>query len=412
MKQDYTANKNLIFDLESRLNTIIDLELKDELSTVKNFERLNDEKITPYFLKLAKAPENNVSLESLRDDNNEHFKTDREREDSIYKFYRDLYKKTDPSPNTAHNLTIEDFLGDVVYEEVINSKLTMDERTILDRPLTFSELDNSMKKAKINSFPGIDGISNRFIQENWELFRVPLFKYAIKCYEKGVLTDNFRSAKIRLIPKKGDCSKIKNWRPISLLNCFYKIISRAIAERLKSVINKITRMGQKGYNSEKYCQEVLISLVDEIEMAKVKNIRKAFDTIYRRQLEACSNTLFSSSRAWGNSLFFMASKASRSVRSISSRLFLMVLRPRDHGLGESGNGWYLAKSDDNLNCLAAGGHLAQLDAAHHHPDARLDEVRAQPARLVYLAQGLLLFALHREALLAAALLVLEVDVEL
>jgi hypothetical protein len=47
-------------------------------------------------------------------------------------------------------------------------------------------------------------------------------------------------------------------------------------------------MGQKGYNSEKYCQEVLISLVDEIETAKLNNkngallsldIRKAFDTI-------------------------------------------------------------------------------------------------------------------------------------
>jgi hypothetical protein len=288
LKLDYNTNKNLIFDLESRLTTIIDLELKDELSTVKNFERLNDEKITPYFLRLAKAPENNVSLETLKDENNEVYKSDKEREDSIYKFYRDLYKKPE-LPLTDANMTIEDFLGDVALEEdVINSKLTEEERTILDRPLTIAELDNSMKNAKINSAPGIDGISNRFIQENWTLFRVPLFKYAIRCYEKGELTDNFRSAKIRLIPKKGDCSKIKNWRPISLLNCFYKIISRAIAERLKRVINKITNMGQKGYNSEKYCQEVLISLVDEIETARQNrkngallslDIRKAFDTI-------------------------------------------------------------------------------------------------------------------------------------
>jgi len=47
-------------------------------------------------------------------------------------------------------------------------------------------------------------------------------------------------------------------------------------------------MGQKGYNSEKYCQEVLITLVDEIETAKITrkkgallslDIKKAFDTI-------------------------------------------------------------------------------------------------------------------------------------
>ncbi len=47
-------------------------------------------------------------------------------------------------------------------------------------------------------------------------------------------------------------------------------------------------MGQKGYNSAKYCQEVLITLVDEINTAKINHkkgallsldIRKAFDTI-------------------------------------------------------------------------------------------------------------------------------------
>jgi hypothetical protein len=81
-----------------------------------------------------------------------------------------------------------------------------------------------------------------------------------------------------------------------LLNCFYKIISRAIAERLKTVIGKITNVGQKGYNSSKYCQEVLISIIDEIQTAKItkKNgallsldIKKAFDTISHQYINAC-----------------------------------------------------------------------------------------------------------------------------
>jgi hypothetical protein len=54
----------------------------------------------------------------------------------------------------------------------------------------------------------------------------------------------------------------------------------------------------KGYNSEKYCQEVLISLVDEIEMARVNNkngallsldIRKAFDTISHQYIKGLIN---------------------------------------------------------------------------------------------------------------------------
>ncbi len=113
------------------------------------------------------------------------------------------------------------------------------------------------------------------------------------CFEKGQLTDNFRSENVKLIPKKGNCSKIKNWRPISLLNCFYKILSRVFAERLKTVIDKITAVGQKGYSSSRQCQEVLINLIDDINLCKNRNkagalisldIRKAFDTISHNYL--------------------------------------------------------------------------------------------------------------------------------
>jgi hypothetical protein len=247
LKQNYTQNADLIFDLESRLCTIIDLELKEELALIKNFERLNDEKITPYFLKLAKTPENAESLTSLKNNDNMAFENDAQREEHIVTYYKELYKA--PTVHeAARNMSIEEFLGDAALEEeVLNAKLNDEEKNLLERPLSIDELDASMNKAKLNSAPGTDGISNRFIKEFWELLRVPLHRYAERCYEKGSFTCNFRSSKIRLIPKKGDCSQIKNWRPISLLNCFYKIISRAIAERLRQVIGKITDVGQKGY---------------------------------------------------------------------------------------------------------------------------------------------------------------------
>jgi hypothetical protein len=78
----------------------------------------------------------------------------------------------------------------------------------------------------------------------------------------------FKTAKIRLIPKKGDLKKIGNWRPISLLNCFYKLISRVLTNQIEKVIDKITSIGQYGYSKKKQCQEVLIGLLDQIHGAK------------------------------------------------------------------------------------------------------------------------------------------------
>jgi hypothetical protein len=97
-----------------------------------------------------------------------------------------------------------------------------------------------------------------------------------------------------LIPKKGDLGLLKNWRPISLLNCFYKIISRVIANRLGKVMDKITKVAQKGFSSTKYCQEVLISIVDAINNLNHNrksaallslDIKKAFDSTSHRYLQ-------------------------------------------------------------------------------------------------------------------------------
>ena len=107
-------------------------------------------------------------------------------------------------------------------------------------------IDNSIAAAKTKSSPGADGISNDFIKESWQIFRILLFRLAAKCYEENKLTDPFRSAEIKLIPKKVTFM-LKNWRPISLLNCFYKIISRAISSRLKKFMDKLTPVCQKGY---------------------------------------------------------------------------------------------------------------------------------------------------------------------
>ena len=140
----------------------------------------------------------------------------------------------------------------------------------------------------MSSAPGADGISNRFIKHFWIFFKTPLLKLCNKSFSDGQIPMFLRTAIIKLIPKKGDTSKIKNWRPISLLNCFYKIISRVITSRLRKYMDKTTPICQKGYSSSRYCQEVLISVIESIEKCnslKKKacglslDINKAFDSL-------------------------------------------------------------------------------------------------------------------------------------
>jgi hypothetical protein len=174
------------------------------------------------------------------------------------------------------------------HPATLNSKLTDDEKNKLDLNLQISEFDVAVKQIKTNSSPGLDGISNKFIKKFWPYFREPLFNYANFCLERGELTESFRTAKIKLIPKKGNLKKIGNWRPISLLNCFYKVISRVITNRIRTVFDKITHIGQKGYSKSKCCQEVIFPLIEGITGSHVRkkkgcivsvDIKKAFDSL-------------------------------------------------------------------------------------------------------------------------------------
>jgi hypothetical protein len=114
-----------------------------------------------------------------------------------------------------------------------------------------------------------------FIKKYWQYFFIPLFNYANTCLDKRMLTTNFRSACIKLIPKKGNLGDLKIWRPISLLSNMYKIISRAINARLNTVVNRTCSRAQKGFNNQRYTQESLINVIETIAHCNTNNINGA-----------------------------------------------------------------------------------------------------------------------------------------
>ena len=114
-----------------------------------------------------------LSLKIFLNDGGSPFDSTTEQHTYITEFYKNLYKKQQDSVDPQ---TIGDFLGHITTHEVVrNDKLSDREKTALDNPLTLIELDQSINDANMNSAPGINGISNKFIKKYWELFRYPLF---------------------------------------------------------------------------------------------------------------------------------------------------------------------------------------------------------------------------------------------
>ena len=80
-----------------------------------------------------------------------------------------------------------------------------------------------------------------------------------------------------MIPKKDKAlQELKNWRPITLLNCDYKIASKAIASRLKVVQQNLIDKDQTGFLKEHSIAENICLINNVISYTETQNIPGLF----------------------------------------------------------------------------------------------------------------------------------------
>ena len=87
---------------------------------------------------------------------------------------------------------------------------------------------------KNSKSPGNDGFTVEFFKFFWRDLGVHILRSINYAYENGLLSVTQKQGIITCLPKPNKPRHLlKNWRPISLLNVIYKIMSSAIANRLK-----------------------------------------------------------------------------------------------------------------------------------------------------------------------------------
>jgi len=99
----------------------------------------------------------------------------------------------------------------------------------------------AIKKLRKNSSPGIDG----FVPGFYKRYGEKIAPYLAMLYNNilgGESPPNeFKTAIIRFIAKKGaDTTEPKGWRPISLLNVDFKLLTAILATRLQTVLSQMT----------------------------------------------------------------------------------------------------------------------------------------------------------------------------
>ena len=183
-------------------------------------------------------------------------------------FYEQLFRKTICNANSK----IASFLDNISLP-VINN----DFFNLCENDLTEDELLISLKSMQNNKTPGNDGLTKKIYETFWNEIKYVFLKSLKQAKEKGQLSISQRQAVIKLIEKKDrDKRYIKNWRPISLLNVDTKIISKALAAKLKKVLPTIISSNQTAYVNKRCISESGRLISDIIEVCEKQNIGGVF----------------------------------------------------------------------------------------------------------------------------------------
>ena len=158
------------------------------------------------------------------------------------------------------------------------------------KQLSMNELKDAFFSLNINKSPGYDDISFNVVKKCFNSLCEPL-KYLFNLsIEKGIFPDDLKIAKVTPIYKADDKSDLSNFRPISVLSCFSKILERIMYNRLYQYLteNKILYPKQFGFQTAHSTEHAIVQLVDQIlesfeynkyTLGVFIDLSKAFDTV-------------------------------------------------------------------------------------------------------------------------------------
>jgi hypothetical protein len=166
--------------------------------------------------------------------------------------------------------------------------VTTEETLALESPCTKEEILSVLKGFKREKSPGPDGWSVELYLHFFDIMGQDLLNVVEDARTRGVINPQLNNTFIVLIPKSNLPKHFIDYRPISLCNLCYKLISKVIANRIRPILSKALSEEQLGFLKGRQildavgvaqeCIHTLSSRKQQAILLKL-DLRKAFDCV-------------------------------------------------------------------------------------------------------------------------------------
>ena len=139
-------------------------------------------------------------------------------------------------------------------ESLIQPCLDLDD---VCQPFSHEEIDRIILDLPNDKAPGPDGFNSLFFKKTWHTIRNDMYKLCSDFYNHQADVKSLNSSYITLVPKKENPEVVNDFRPISLLNSSFKVITKLSANRLQGKALRVIHENQYGFIKGKTIQDCL-----------------------------------------------------------------------------------------------------------------------------------------------------------
>ena len=171
------------------------------------------------------------------------------------------------------------FQEDLTYLDTFTQdigKINQQDKNYLDQPIQLGEIIEALKTSPKHRAPGLDGLPHEFYQTTVGIIGPTLVLIFREQLERGEIIESGKNGVTRLIPKVEGVPTIQQLRPITLLNCDYKLMSKVLATRMNKILPNLLTSSQLCSRKNRTILSGVSDIVSALEYIKENRSRKGY----------------------------------------------------------------------------------------------------------------------------------------
>ncbi|CAJ2628008.1 unnamed protein product [Trifolium pratense] len=155
-------------------------------------------------------------------------------------------------------------------------------------PFSTDEVRDVVWSCDGNKCPGPDGFNFNFLKACWDILKDDIMNFLHEFHRYATLPKAITASFLTLLPKKDHPQALSNYRPICLVGCLYKIVSKVLAARLKKVLGNLISECQSAFLPNRQILDGVLVVNKLIDLAKRRkdnclllkvDFERAYDTV-------------------------------------------------------------------------------------------------------------------------------------